>query len=229
MAATVRMTNVSIVNKVQRRLGINPTSTLAATRHSTMLTQLLNEVIAEINDYGRWEDVYEEVIVTAATSVRTYSIASAEREVQSIIEVSFGGDPAQLENRPKEDIRRLRRVGGTGTPRQYAIVGVDVSGNPTMEVYPQPGTSQDGKTFNIAIQGKEGLYTTADVSAVPAYPGNMLVMGLYAKALLEENGGEPTRQFEAAYSSYQSFVRQAQRRFTTDTEDELTFTPHGFG
>jgi hypothetical protein len=229
MPASVRMTNLTIVNEVQQRLGINPTNTLSATRHSIMLTQLLNEVIAEINDYGRWQDLYEEVIVTAATSVRQYTIAASAREVQSIIEVSFNDDPSQLENRPLEDIRRLRRVGGTGTPRQYAIIGVDASANPIMEVHPQPGSSQNGQTFNIAIQAKEPLYTTSDVSAVPSYPGNLLVMGLYAKALLEENGGEPTRQFQTAYQEYQNMARQSQRRFTSDTEDCLTFTPHRFG
>ena len=228
MAASVRMTNLQVVNHVQRRLGVNPTNALVTTRHSIMLTQLLNEVIAEVNDYGRWQEMYEEVIVTAQTSVRTYSIASATREVESIIEVSFDDDPAQLENRPIEDIRRLRRVGSTGTPRQYAIIGVDVSGNPQMEVFPFPGTSQNGKTFNVAIQAKEPLYTTADVSAIPTYPGNMLVQGLYAKALLEENGGETSRQFEAAYREFQNMVRQAQRRFTSDTEDNLQFVPHRF-
>ena len=43
MPASVRMTNLTIVNEVQQRLGINPTNTLSATRHSIMLTQLLNE------------------------------------------------------------------------------------------------------------------------------------------------------------------------------------------
>lgn len=228
MPAATRETVIKIVNKVQTRLGINKTDTLTASRHAEMLTQLLNEVIAEVNDYGRWQDAYEEVVVTASTSVNTYSIASSGREVQSIIEVSFDNDPAQLENRPLEVIRRLIRVGGTGTPRQYSIIGVDVSGNPEMRVYPQPGVTQNNKTFNIAIQAKERLFETSDVSAVPTYPAEMLVMGLYAKALLEENGGEPTDQYRTAQQEYTRMVRQAQRRFTTDTEDELTFVPHGF-
>lgn len=229
MAASVRLSVLEILNEVQRRLGVNPTNAVSDTRHSLMLLQLLNEVVAEVNDYGRWQELYEEVLVTAQTSVNTYAIKSAGREVQSIIEVSFDNDPAQLENRPLEDIRRLTRVGGTGTPRQYAIIGVDVSGNPEMRVYPQPGTSQNGSTFNIAIQAKERLFTQSDGSTVPLYPANLLIQGLYAKALLEENGGEATRQFEVAYQEYQRMAREAQRRFTADTEDVIVFTPHRFG
>lgn len=229
MAASVRMTILGILNEVQQRLGINPTNTLGATRHSIMLTQLLNEVIAEVNDIGRWQDLYEEVVVTAATSIATYSIASSTREVQSIIEVSFDSQPAQLENRPLEDLRRLQRVGGTGNPRQYSIIGVDVSGNPQMRVYPQPGATQDGKEFNIAIQAKEPLFTTSDGATIPVYPANVLIQGLYAKALLEENGGESTNQFTLAFREYQRMATEARRRYTSDTEDELTFVPHRFG
>ena len=229
MPASVRLSIISIVNEVQRRLGVNPTAALDSTKHSRMLMQMLNEIIAEVNDYGRWQDLYEEVIVTASSSIRQYVVRSATREIQSIIEVSFDGQPAQLENRPIEDIRRLRRVGSTGNPRQYAVIGVDASANPIIEVFPMPTTSQHDKTFDIAVQAKEPLYAVADLSAVPTYPANVLLQGLYAKALLEENGGERTNQYEMAFREFQNLTQQAQRRFTADTEDVMTFTPHRWG
>lgn len=231
MAASVRLSVLEIINKVQNRLGINSTAALDSTSHSEMLLQQLNEVVAEVNDYGRWQELYEEVIVTASTGQSRYPVKSTSREVQSIIEVSFDNDPAQLENRPLEDIRRLLRIGVSsgGTPRQYAIIGVDVSGNPEIRCYPIPSATQGGKTFNIAIQAKEKLFTTSDGATVPLYPANLLIQGLYAAALLEENGGEPTRQFDTAFRIFERMARESQRRFTSDTEDSIQFTPHRFG
>ena len=194
-----------------------------------MLLQLLNELIAEIHDYGNWPQYYEEAIVTASSSVRQYSVSVSGREVHNLIEVAFEGQAGELENRPVEDIRRLRRVskGTTGTPRQYSLIDTDVSGNPRIEVYPQPGTTQNNKTFNIAIYSREPLLSTSDTAKELKFPGNLLVSGLYANALLEENGGEQTAQFQTAFALFQKMLRESQNRFTSDTEDTIRFTPGG--
>ena len=69
--------------------------------------------------------------------------------------------------------------------------------------------------------------TTADSTATPAFPSRVLVQGVYAKALLEENGQEPTRQFEIAYQEYIRMQREALNRLTVDTGGDVQFVPTG--
>ena len=80
-------------------------------------------------------------------------------------------------------------------------------------------------TFDIAYYKKPSLYITSDVSAVPAFPARMLIQGLYAKALLEENGGEPTREFQAAELAYLRMRGEALNRFNADTGTDLRVVP----
>ena len=226
MANANRMTALGVVNEVQRRLGLDATSDFSG-KHARMLMQLLNEAIAEIHDYGNWPQYYEEALVTAATSVRQYSIRVSGRQIHNILEVTFNNDAGELDNNSVQDIRRLRRAmgGTTGVPRQYALIDTDTSGNPRIEVAPQPGSTQDGKVFNIAVYVREELLTTSDTTKELKFPGNLLVQGLYAKALLEENSGEQSQQFRTAYAEYQKMLREAQNRFTQDTEDEVRIVP----
>ena len=232
MAAYVRMTALDIVNEVRRRLGVNTVTLFDSDKHARVLLQLLNEVIAEVNDYGDWQELYQEVLVTASTSVPEYSVrASGGKEVHHILEVAFNDNAGELQNRSIEEIRRLRRAGGVGTPRQFTIKGTDASGNPVLAVHPQPGTSQNNQTFNVALYTKEPLLvaTTAQTTTVPVFPGNLLVLGLYAKGMLEENGGEPTRQYQMAFAEYQKFLREAVNRFTTDTGSSIRIIPNRRG
>lgn len=230
MSAYVRMTALEIVNEVRRRLGVNTVTTFTDDKLARVLMQLLNEVIAEVNDYGDWQELYQEVLVTASTSVPEYSVrASGGKEVHHILEVAFNNKAGELQNRSIEEIRRLRRSGGVGTPRQFTIKGTDASGNPVMAVHPQPGASQNNQTFNVALYFKEPLLTEASTATVPVFPGNLLVLGLYAKGLLEENGGEPTRQYQMAFAEYQKFLREAVNRFTTDTGSSIRIIPNRRG
>lgn len=231
MAITdVRLTVIQIINQVQRRLGLTETSTIVATKHATMLLELLNDVIDEISDYGDWQQMFREANVTASSSVGTYEIA-VSAQVKNISEIVFGDDIAHLENRSIEDIRRLQRLSSFGVPRQFAIVGV--SGvNPLFRVYPVPNSatiSADTKSgiFDIAYYKKPRLLTTADVSAVPAFPGKLLTQGLYAKAIMEENGGEATNQYQIAYGEYERIKRESLNRLNADTGTDIYINPMG--
>lgn len=227
MANANRMTALTVVNEVQRKLGLNATSDFSG-KHARMLMQLLNEVIAECHDYGNWPQYYEEAVVTAAASVRQYSVRVSGREVHNLIEVSFNNNAGELQNRTVEEIRRLRRTGSsTGRPTQYCLIDTDTSGNPRIEVYPQPGTNQAGQTFNIGLYVREPLLTASDTAKELRFPGNLLVQGLYAKALLDEGGGEPSPQWQTAYAEYGRMTREAQNRFVADTEDVVRINPGG--
>ena len=190
-----RKTTLGIINEVLRRLGVSEVSSLDGTKLSRMLLELLNDTVDEISDFSDWPEMYEEVDVTALASVGTYKIQSptSARTIKNVYEIVYGDDVPSLEVRTIEDIRRLQRLASFGVPRQFAIVGV--SGiNPLFRVYPIPNQSaidsqtSAGGVFNCAIYVKPVAYTTAAASAEVPFNARMVQQGLYAKALLEENG-----------------------------------------
>lgn len=228
MTFDIRLSVIDIVNTVQRRLGLTPTTTLTATKHANVLLELLNQVLDETSDAGDWQELYAETIVSAVSSTRTYSITTTSQAlIKNIYEISFGTDIAALEVEDIQEMRRLRRLNTFGRPRRFSVVGVnDVTGNPKIEVHPCPVTAQAGSLFNIAYFRKPPIYTTADINTIPDLPGQLLVQGLYAKALLEENGGEPTPQYQVAYNEYERMRSEALNRFNADTGTDMYFVPH---
>ena len=225
--ADVNFRVIDIINEVQRKLGLNTTTFLDDSKLTTVLLDFLNDVIDEVSDYGDWPHMFREVNVTAVSSVGTYEIAVSS-QVKNIYEVHFNTQVAPLEVRTVEDLRRLQKLASFGTPRQFALV--DVSGvNPRIRVYPIPGTPQDGLLFDVAYFKKPSLYTTvtADSTARTGFPSRMLVQGVYAKALLEESGEEPTNQYQIAYAEYQRMRKEALNRFTSDTGTDIYIQPIG--
>jgi len=225
----LRQTVLSIVNTVQRRLGLNTTATLFATKHATMLTELLNEVVDEVSDAGNWMELFRETTVLASSSVEEYTLDPATGLVKNVYEIHFGSSRSALEVVEIQDIRRLQRGRSFGVPRQFAITGVNASSaNPLFRTYPIPGSSQNNQTFQVAYYTKPALFTaSADGGTTPGLPAAMLIQGLYAKALLEENGGEPTKQYETAFAIYERMKREALNRFNADTGTDLRLIPGG--
>lgn len=230
----VRKDVISIINEVQRRLGVNEQTTLTATKQTSTLLDLLNDVIDEVSDFGDWQQMFREVGVTATSSVGTYKIA-VSADVKNIYEIVWGDDVAPMEVRTIEDIRRLQRLASFGTPRQFAVVGVSGT-SPKFRVYPIPSQSainqemSAGGVFDVAYYKKLRMFyasVTADATAIPAFPARVLVQGLYAKALLEENGGEPSPQYQTAYAEYIRVRTESLNRYNADTGTDTYFTPTG--
>lgn len=223
----LRQTILQIINQVQIKLGVNTTSSLTATKLSTVLLRLLNETVDECADFGSWQELYEEVLVTAQSSVNSYVITpTSGNTIKNIYEVRFQGQTAAMYPVSIEDIRLLGQLNSYGVPIQYAVKGVDQStGNPKMQTYPTPGVSQSGMTFNVALYNKPRLYTTSDINVTPVFPANVLIQGTYAKAMLEENGGEPTNQYQIAYQEYLRMRKEALNRYTSDTGAAMYIQP----
>lgn len=218
----VRKTVLEIINTVQRRLAINATDTVGQTAHSIMLLNLLNDVIDECSDYGDWQQMFREVEVTAISSVGNYEV-KASAQVKNIYEVVWDDDIAPLQVVEIQEIRHLQRQGSHGTPRQFAVVGMSAA-NPLFRVHPIPTTAA---TFDIAFYKKPRIYDTDDGGVTPSFPAKMLEQGLYAKALLEENGGDPVPQYEMAYNEYARMRAEALNRFNADTGTDMRIVPTG--
>jgi hypothetical protein len=223
----LRLTTLQVVNAVQERLGVNKTSTLYATKQARVLVDLLNEVQDELSDFGQWQELYVETTVAVQSSVATYSLDTADDSVvNKIDEIAYSSANSPLQVMSMEDMRRLRRLRRHGEPRMFGVLGVDeITGQPRFEVYPIPGSSQDGD-FVVAMYKKPNfIAVSADASTILPFPGQLLVNGLYAKALLEENGGEPTPQFQMAQAVYERQKTEALNRFNADTGTDVYFVP----
>jgi hypothetical protein len=226
MASTdVRKDILGIINEVERKLAIKQSTTLTDRALTEVLLDFTNDVIDEVSDYGDWPQMFREIDVTAATSGKSYEIAVSSN-VKNVHEIHFQGQVAPLKQRSISEIRVLQKTSGSGEPRQFCIVDTSAT-NPKFRVYPIPGSNQNDKVFDVAYYKKPRLYTTAsaDSSAVPAFPSRVLVQGVYAKALLEENGQEATKQFEMAYQEYVRMRREALNRLTVDTGGDFNVVP----
>lgn len=220
----VNQSALGIVNEVLRKLGIGAVTNLNDNKLSTLLVDYLNDVVDEVSDFGDWQQMFREATITAQSSVGNYELA-VSGNVKNIYEVVWDNNVSPLEVRTIEDIRRLRRISSFGTPRQFAVVGVSGT-NPLFRVYPVPTTAA---TFDIAYYKKPGVLAavTANNSAVPAFPGRLLIQGVYAKALLQESGGEPTQEYQTVYAEYLKMRQEALNRFNADTGTDTYITPTG--
>jgi hypothetical protein len=224
MTTGLRDTALNIVNRVRRKLGYNAVTDFSS-KNARMLLEMLNEVVSEVSDEGDWPEMYREVFVTASSSVGEYEVRVSGL-VQSVYEIGFQNQIAALEPRDIKDLRLWQRLGNTGEPRQFAIVGVNASsGNPLFRVHPIPGSSQAGETFDVAYYQKPEALTTAQGGVTVPFPSELLFKGLYAKALLEENGGERSTEYQTAYTEYIRDRRETLRRFTADTGSDIYIIP----
>lgn len=223
----VQKTVLQIINEVERKLSIDASGTLTARKLTTTLLDYLNDVIAEVSDYGDWQEMYREVSVTGQSGVGEYKVV-ASAEVKNVYEIHHSArGVSPLQNRSISDIRRLQKLsGGGGVPHQYALVGVSGT-RPKFRVFNVPGAAQDGQLFDVAFYKKPRIYTTNDANTRVPFPSRVLVAGLYAKALLEETGQEPTNQYQVAYAEYTRMRKEALNRFTADTNGDVYINPVG--
>lgn len=226
MATTdVRRSVIGIVNEVQRKLGVSESASVPSTKNAILLVDFLNDTIDECNDYGNWKPLFRVLTVSAQSSVGVYEI-STSAPIKNIDQVYIEGRTSPLNPVDFREIIRLQRTSAHGVPNHFAVV--ETSGiNPKIWLHQIPGTNQDGDVITVTCFEKNRLYaaTTADSSAIPAFPSRVLVQGVYAKAVLEESGQEETAQWKAAQDTYLRMLREAHNRLTADTGGDLQIVP----
>lgn len=225
MAANdIRKSLLGIVNEARQKFALNTVSSLSQDKESQLMTEIVNDVIDEISDYGDWYEMLVETIVTASSSVLDYSIETSAL-VKNIHEISFDNDISPMRLETLDNIKRLSRSNTYSRPRQWCVIGVDDNANPKIRVYPTPGPNENNKLFKVTYYKKPRLYTTSDVSAVPEFPSRVIVAGLMAKKCLEESGGTPTQQFATYQQIYQNMLKETYNRFHGDSGSDTLFRP----
>lgn len=225
-ASDQRLTVLQIINEARAKTKLNPVTTVAGDSDSLTKLMYLNDVIAEVSDYGPWQESLREFTISAVSSVADYNVSvSSAPIIQRIHEVVFGDDIQAMSKVDLDQIRRLNRLGGTGVPTQWGIVGTDSNSNPVIRVYPTPGANQDGSTFKILAYEKPSYLTTADGATVPVFPGRLLVQGLLAKVVYDESDGEPTERYQNSKAMFNEMLTQSYNRYNGDSGSTVYFKP----
>lgn len=224
----IRFTVLQIVNETQRKLGLDATPTLTANKLAIQMVDFVNDVCDDLSDFGNWQEVFTSVNVTAVSGQRDYSV-NTSANIKNIGDIFFSSRIGPIRNVTPHDMRIMTRTTTVGAPTQFCVFGTDSNGNPLLRFRPTPAANEDGELFSITFYARPPQYTTADASLVVPFPGNLMVDGVLAKAILNESGGSPTDHYTLVQNSYLEGRKEALNRFNGDTGYDIQFSPSNFG
>jgi len=223
-----KKTVLQIINEVEKKMGFTPSQSLVQRRTTTVYLQLLNEVITIIDNHGDWMERYDEIVTFASAGVLQYEIP-VSAPIKRVQEVRFEGRVPKLMITDHSQLRSLISLGNTGQPNQYNVFGTDNNGNPIIRVYPTPNETFNNKKITFVVYNKTPNYTTNDAAMVPPFSANLLIKGLYFKALLEANDGGENPATEQAGREFTLELNEELNKYTNDTDDDIQFNPCGRG
>lgn len=222
----IRYTVLQVVNEVQRKLGLTPTSSTTYNKVATQYVDFINDICNDLSDFGDWQEMLVTANVTCHSSVRDYVI-NTSANIKNIGDFYFSGRRGPLRNVTIDDMRVMTRVTAYGTPTQFTIFGIDAStANPILRVRPTPMPSDEGGLFSILYFARPPLYVagTNDATVIP-FPARIVVLGVLARAILNESEGAPTERYQTTYQTYVSSRKEALNRFKGDTGWDTSFVP----
>lgn len=224
----IQYTVLQIVNEVQRKLGLDPTASLSTNKLSIQLVDFVNDVCNDLSDFGNWQETLVSSNVTAVSGQPDYSIQTSAN-IKNIGDIFFSDRTGPLRFVTIQDMRIMTRVTSVGTPSQFTIFKTDSNGNPILRVRPTPDATADGGLFSIVYYIRTPKYTTSDGSTVIPFPGEVVIMGVLAQALLNESGGAPADHYTRIQQTYLEMRKEALNRFNGDTGWDINFQPSMYG
>jgi hypothetical protein len=227
MALTdTRATILEIINETRRKLGINNSvSSLTQDSKTTVMVDFLNDVVTEISDFGMWNETISTATLPLVVGQRDYSF-SAVLSVKTIKDVFLTSTSAALPFINQEEMRLLYRQSNSGQPRQWTIFGVDANANPIVRVYPTPDDSAAGTTLDVFYQANATKYTTATpTNTYINFPARMVVQGLLAQCILDEEGGSASDHYSQERLKFESLLKETFNRFKGDVSYGRRFIP----
>ncbi len=222
MESDFKVTVLGAINEVRRKLKLPSVTSVDQDSDSLVKLDYLNDVIADLSDYGDWQELYREAIVSIQTSVRDYAVSGVV--VQNIYEVAASWRTASLRYEGLDDIRRHQRLKLSGDPNFWSLKGVNSEGNPVITLDRWPDSTNTG-FLNVGYYLKPSAYTTADASSTIPFPGRVVVQGLLTKTILDESDGEPTTRYASNLQTYEDMKEETYNRFNGDTGGTVYFRP----
>lgn len=220
----IRYTVLQTINEVQRKLGLNETSSPLSNKLSIQMVDFINDVCNDLSDFGNWQETLVTANITAVSGQADYSVITSAN-IKNIGDIYFARRSGALRHVTIDDMRIMTRSTITGTPTQYTIFGTDANGNPNLRVRPTPAATEDGELFSALFYVRPPRYTTSDGAAVIPFPARVVVLGVLARAILNESGGTPSDHYTATQQEYLMARKEALNRFNGDSGWNVSFTP----
>lgn len=220
----LRFTVLQTVNEVQRKVGLNETSTVSANKVSKELVDHINDIVDDLSDFGNWLETLTTAKVTARTSVRDYTIQTSA-VIKNIGDIYLSNRRGPLNSVDIDTMRVLTRTTSMGDPSQYCLWTPDSNGNPTIRVRPTPDANVNNQTFSILYFTKPSLYTLSDGAVVIPFPARVVVLGVLSRYTLRESGGAPTPMYQSYQQQYLETRQTALNRFQGNTGWDISFNP----
>lgn len=230
---TQRFTLLEALNEVADRMQLRQiSSTTAGGAWARTMISNLNEVMADIFDYGPWDEAETSATFTMVCGLSTYSVATTASnsanfvQIHSIQEVALSGRVPPLEPISSvNEMRLLNRVGSIGTPSRFGVHGVDGSDNPVITIFPRPSTTWDGVVGRVSYYALPPRYEVGDDAVRLNAPSRLIVAGLHAAAVLDESGGAETQQWKTLKGIYEVMKRSMHTRRRRKTGEQTRFQP----
>jgi hypothetical protein len=215
------MTYLEIVNNVLRRIREDEVISVADTIYSKMVGDFVNDAKQLVEDAWDWSALYSNITVAAVNATDTYTLTGSQSDIK-IFHAYNDTSNAFLEYRPKIWFDEQNALGTpvSGSPEYYTLVGVDGSGDTTVQVYPIPDASY---TLNFkATKRNSALSNDADNLSIPASPVIHLAVALLARER-GETGGTSTAEYFAIADKFLSDAIALDAQKTPETT--VWYTP----
>jgi hypothetical protein len=180
------MTLLQIVNRILERLRESTVAAYNSTDYSTLITAMVNQVKAEIEEAWYWHAMRETFTVTATSANTNYALTDSGMNA-----VVIDGWNTTT-NRPMDrgTVRDFdtyffgTATVQTGNPEEYIPAGFDSNYDLTIDIHPKPASDNTLK-FTVYVP-QDDLAASA---TVPLVPQNVLIEETIAR-LLNERGDE---------------------------------------
>lgn len=212
----VRLSVLASINEARRKLGVpNGISSLTFDSQSVVAVDWLNDVVAEINDYGFWPDMIDTATTLMVDGQSSYSINTTD-PVKTIKDIYYGPNRIRMNFITVEEMRLLKRAVIPGEPRRFTIFGVDALANPNILVDPVPTTLQIADSIDVLYQRLPPKYDTTTPDDIVPFPSRLVVQGLIARMILDEEGGSPSDHYSLERATFEKMLKEQFARFKGD-------------
>ncbi len=190
------MTYLELINAVLVRLREPEVTTAGGSKYTKLIGALVNDAKRAVEDAAPWTGLFDTVAITTSSGVADYALTDTN-ERATVFSVIDDTNRAQINRSNARDLIKLKQLEtGNGRPAQWAIVGLDSSGQLNLRLYPTPDGARD-YSVNCAIPGSD-LVNGTDTISVPAEP---VFLRAYAYAI-KERGEDNGERFSEALDQY---------------------------
>lgn len=194
------MTFLEAVNDVLARLRENTVATFNQSSYSSMIAAFVNDAKNRVEDAWEWDAQSTTLTITTTPGVTNYVLTGAgTKHKNETVNITTVGKQARLTRKSMSWIQDQQQLTTTSTsaPIYYAWNGSNGTDS-KVELFATPDAAYT-IAFNLNVPQLK-LTDNADVIIVP---GEVVVLGAYARALAER-GEDGALMSSEAYGLYQS-------------------------